>query len=89
MTPTERTIRLRLREEFLYYAPRCLKIRTKRGAIEPLRLNDAQRYLHAKLEEQKARTGKVRALTPVVVRLPAPLAVRGRIRGNGCRAEFR
>lgn len=63
MTPTERKIRLRLREEFLYYAPRCLKIRTKSGAIEPLRLNDAQRYLHTKLEEQKAKTGKVRALT--------------------------
>jgi hypothetical protein len=29
-----------------------------------------------------------RAAVPVVVRLPAPLAVRGRIRGNGCRAEF-
>jgi hypothetical protein len=63
MTPRERELRLRLRDSFEYYAPRCLKIRTKSGAIEPLQLNEAQQYLHAKLEEQKARTGKVRALT--------------------------
>jgi hypothetical protein len=62
MTPRERKIRLRLREDFEYYAPRCLKIRTKSGAIEPFRLNDAQCYLHGKLEEQKKRTGRVRAL---------------------------
>ena len=63
MTPTERTIRLRLREDFQYYAPRCLKIRTKAGAIEPFRLNGAQKYLHKQIEDQKSRTGKVRALT--------------------------
>lgn len=62
MTPTERTIRLRLRNEFEYYAPRCLRIRTKTGAIKPLRLNEAQRFLHQKLEDQRAKTGKVRAL---------------------------
>jgi hypothetical protein len=62
MTPTERTIRLRLKNEFPYYSPRCLKLRTKSGAVEPFRLNDAQLYLHGKLEEQKAKTGKVRAL---------------------------
>jgi hypothetical protein len=63
MTPRERELRLRLRDSLEYYAPRCLKIRTKSGAVEPLRFNDAQTYLHARLEEQKARTGKVRALT--------------------------
>jgi hypothetical protein len=62
MTPDERTIRTRLKSDLTYYAPRCLKIRTKSGAIEPFRLNDAQRYLHRKLEEQKAKTGRVRAL---------------------------
>jgi hypothetical protein len=30
-------MRLRLRDQFEYYAPRCLNIRTKSGAIEPLR----------------------------------------------------
>src|ERR1700761_6910965 len=62
MTPTERKIRLRLRDSFEYYAPRCLKIRTKSGKVKPFRLNDAQRYLHKKLEDQKAKTGRVRAL---------------------------
>lgn len=62
MTPNERTIRLRLRGDFEYYAPRCLRIRTKSGKIQPFRLNEAQLYLHHQLERQKARTGKVRAL---------------------------
>jgi hypothetical protein len=62
MTPRERELRLRLRDDFEYYAPRCLKIRTKKGTVEPLSLNCAQRYLHSQLETQKAATGKVRAL---------------------------
>jgi hypothetical protein len=62
MTPREREIRLRLRDSFEYYAPRCLKIRTKSGAIKPLRLNAAQRFLHARLEEQRKTTERVRAL---------------------------
>ena len=49
-------------EDFEHYAAMCLKIRTKAGAIEPLVLNSAQRHLHARLEEQRASTGKVRAL---------------------------
>lgn len=62
MTPREREIRLRLRDDLEYYAPRCLKIRAKSGAVYPFRLNAAQTYLHRRLEEQKAKTGKVRAL---------------------------
>jgi hypothetical protein len=46
--------------DFLFYAPRALRIRTKSGAIEPLVLNDAQVYIHHRLEKQKARIGKVR-----------------------------
>jgi hypothetical protein len=55
-------MRLRLRDDFEHYASRCLKIRTKAGAIQPFRLNEAQAYLHGKLEEQRASTGKVRAM---------------------------
>lgn len=44
------------------YCARNLKIRTKSGAIDPFVWNDSQRILHAQLEDQKARTGKVRAL---------------------------
>ncbi len=58
----ERAIRLRLKDDFQHYAAKCLKIRTKAGAIEPLALNQAQLYLHEQLEEQRAKTGKVRAL---------------------------
>ena len=52
MTPNERAIRLRLQDDFEYYAPRCLKIRTKSGAIKPFRLNAAQVYLHGQLEHR-------------------------------------
>ena len=62
MTEEERQIRLKLRDDFEHYAPRCLKIRTKSGKIEPLALNQAQEYVHAKLEAQRQKTGKVRAL---------------------------
>jgi len=47
---------------FESFAATSLRIRTKRGAIEPLVFNRAQRYIHDQLEAQKARTGKVRAL---------------------------
>lgn len=48
--------------DFETYAASRLKIRTKAGAIEPLLLNAAQKYIHGKLEEQLGRTGRVRAL---------------------------
>ena len=48
--------------DFLYFAPRCLSIRTKSGKITPLRLNKAQQYLHAKIEEQRRTLGKVRVI---------------------------
>lgn len=52
----------RLRGDFTQFAPECLKIKTKAGTTRPLILNKAQQYIHDKLEEQKARTGKVRAM---------------------------
>jgi len=52
----------RLRDDFTFYAPRCLKIRAKDGQIVPFALNHAQEYLHGRLEAQRERTGKVRAL---------------------------
>src|SRR5262249_58070626 len=44
------------------FAAEHLRIRTKSGAIAPLIFNRAQRYIHEKLEAQRAATGKVRAL---------------------------
>ena len=48
--------------DFSAYAPAHLKIRTKTGGIDPFVFNRAQLHIHSKLEEQKAATGKVRAL---------------------------
>lgn len=54
--------RLRLGADLEFYARNCLHIRTKSGGVQPFVFNRAQRYIHERLEEQKARTGKVRAL---------------------------
>lgn len=62
MKATERAIRQRLKDDFEHYAAKCLKIRTKAGKVLPFELNVAQRYIHARVEEQRARTGKVRAI---------------------------
>lgn len=51
-----------LRDDFTVYAPTCLKIRSESGAKEPLILNKAQKYAHQLLEDQRKRTGKVRAI---------------------------
>lgn len=54
----------RFYENFEDYARACLEIRPKdtRAGNQPLVLNAAQRYLHEVLEQQRAQTGKVRAL---------------------------
>lgn len=51
-----------LHRDFERFASKCLKIRTKSGAIEPFKLNRAQKYLHDRLEKQLLEIGKVRAL---------------------------
>lgn len=58
----ELAIRQRLKDDFEHYAAKCLKIRDKVGKISPFLLNDAQRYIHSKIEDQLARIGYVRAL---------------------------
>lgn len=52
----------RLRDNFEYFARHCLRIRTKSGKVVPLKLNRAQLHLHHLLEEQRRKTGKVRAI---------------------------
>lgn len=52
----------RLRDDLEFYARNCLKIRTKSGKVVPFQFNRAQRYIHERLEEQRAKIGKVRAL---------------------------
>lgn len=62
LTPEQRAKAVLLYGDFEYYAPRCLKIKTKAGEIVPFTLNQAQRYLHQKIETQRATAGKVRVL---------------------------
>lgn len=52
----------RLRSDFPLFAGSVLKIRDKAENLLPLELNSAQRYLHERLEKQRAETGKVRAI---------------------------
>ena len=56
------TIRLRLRSDLAAYARTCLRIRPETGGAVPFVFNRPQRLIHSRLEEQKARTGRVRAL---------------------------
>lgn len=53
---------MELLNDFPTFARDCLRIKDKTGQINPFNLNRGQRYLHQKLEEQRAKTGKVRAL---------------------------
>lgn len=62
MTEKERRIRARLMTDFAHYAAKCLRIRSKSGRILPMKMNSAQEYIHARLEEQLMTTGRVRAL---------------------------
>jgi hypothetical protein len=62
MDAKEKEIRLKLRDNFPHYAKKCLKIRTKEGAVESFTMNKAQQHIHERVELQKALTGKVRAM---------------------------
>lgn len=62
LTPSTTDKMRRLKEDFPFYAANCMLIRSKGGAIQALRLNRAQQYIHERLEEQRAETGRVRAL---------------------------
>jgi hypothetical protein len=46
----------------LPYFSQYLRIRPKVGSLAPFVLNPAQRELHRLIEEQKAKTGRVRAV---------------------------
>ena len=54
--------RLRLRDDFKFYAEHCLKIRTKSDGVKPFTMNKAQTYIHERIEAQREETGKVRAI---------------------------
>lgn len=57
-------VRKLLKDDFDYYAPRALKIRTKTAEVVPFTLNRAQRYLLDMVDRQLEQTGKVRIIIP-------------------------
>ena len=61
ITKRELELRRKCKDDFEFYADRCLKIRTKEGALKSLKLNKAQKYIHERLEKQLTETGKIRA----------------------------
>ncbi len=61
-TQTELKARQRLKDDFEHYAANCLFIRTKEGSVNPFQLNEAQRYIHQRLEEQRKTLGYIRAI---------------------------
>jgi hypothetical protein len=70
MSDREIAIRQRLKDDFIHYASRCLKVRPKESmdaegkplGLVPFELNRAQMHIHQLLQKQKGETGKVRAI---------------------------
>lgn len=56
----ERAIRQKLKDDFGHFSAKCLKIRTKKGDIQPFQLNKAQKYLHERAQKQLKTLGRVR-----------------------------
>src|SRR5258708_2553310 len=54
--------RKKLASDFPRFANEHISIRSKTGAIAPLAFNRAQRHVHALLDAQREKTGRVRAL---------------------------
>ena len=54
--------RQKLKDDFEFYSRNCLRVRSKSGDIKPLQLNKAQRFIHDCIEEQRRKTGRVRAI---------------------------
>lgn len=57
-----KAIRRRLKDDFAFYAPSAVKIRTKAGEIAPLSLNIVQNKLDAIVDAQYAAEGRVRVI---------------------------
>ena len=43
--------RVKLKDDFEFYARNCLNVRSKSGEVKPLHLNKAQLFIHACIEE--------------------------------------
>lgn len=82
-----RKTRLRLKEDFPYYAQKCLKIRTKQAKVVPFSLNHAQLMLQEVVEKQLAETGMVRVIILKARQQGLSTYVGGRIYGRVSQSE--
>lgn len=57
-----KAIRKRLRDDYAFYASKCVKIRTKKAEIKTLTLNTVQQKLDEQVAKQYAATGQVRVI---------------------------
>lgn len=60
LTPQQQAEHERYQNDLRYFCRKALKIKLKEGGEAPFIWNKAQEYLHARIEDQIARTGKVR-----------------------------
>lgn len=82
MDEKEKKIRQKLKDDFVHYAYKCLKIRTKSGEISPFVLNQGQNHIHKAIENQKRLTGKVRVIICKGRQLGSSTYASGRIYHN-------
>ena len=62
LTKEQREFGRQLGTSLELFASQNLKIKDKQGQTKPLIFNRAQQYIHSRLEDQKKRLGKVRAI---------------------------
>lgn len=60
--PAPKTKLRKLRDDFTYYAPQMLRIRTKEGQLVPLQLNAMQQKIDETIEQQRAAGKPVRLI---------------------------
>ena len=70
---------VRLKTDLCYFAESSLKLRPKIGSIAPFVFNPAQIKLHQIIEEQKAKTGRVRVIVLKARQLGVSSYVAGRL----------
>ena len=54
-----------LKDNFILFAERCLKITDKQANVLPFKLNASQIILHNELEKYKKKYGKVRVVIQI------------------------
>ena len=62
LAPAEVDRLRKLKGDLPYFSANALRIRAKDGKVIPFKLNRGQLYLHERLERQRVRTGRVRAI---------------------------